>query len=188
MPELNPTKPDDRSDETRQAMAEVVRLLTASQSNLYAYVCALLGTSAGAADVLQETNAVLWEKAGEYDPARPFMPWAYRIAHFQVMAYRKKRSREKLTFDDDLIEQISDAFRRRDEGMDRQLEALDGCLNKLSPRHRTVVDARYRDGQSLETIAQQAGKAPNAVAAELYRVRKALMECIQTTLAREEGP
>lgn len=183
--ENTPADLPSAGDRDRQRL--VVREITACQSTLYAYICSLLGTSHGAADVLQEANLVLWEKAGEYDPDRSFLPWAYRIAYFQVMAYRKKRSREKLTFDDELIERISDAFRRRDEGMDRQLEALDGCMNKLPQKHRAVVDARYRDGESLDVIAGRVGKAPNAVAAELYRLRKVLMECIRTRLATEEG-
>src|SRR5687767_1685246 len=91
----------------------VVRHVTSCQSALYAYGCALLGTSTGAADVLQETNVVLWEKAGEYDHDRPFLPWAYRVAHFQVLAYRKRLSRDKLVFDDELLGVVSDALRRR---------------------------------------------------------------------------
>ena len=67
-----------------------MQLLTGTQSRLYAYICSLIGGAAGARDVLQETNLVLWDKAQEYDPARPFLPWAYRIAYLQVLAYRKQ--------------------------------------------------------------------------------------------------
>ena len=75
------------------------------------------------------------------------------------------------------------ALRRRDEQADRELEALDACVGKLPPRQRDVLDARYRDGEPVESIARRAGKAPNAVAAELYRVRKLLMDCVRRALA-----
>jgi RNA polymerase sigma-70 factor (ECF subfamily) len=176
---IHPTDPN--SD--RQRLAEVVRQITACQSALYAYVCVLLGTSAGAADVLQETNVVLWEKADEYDPARPFLPWACRFAHFQVLAHRKRLSRDKLVFDDELLAAVSDALLRRDEAADRELEALDGCIGKLPPRQRDVLDARYREGEPVESIARRTGSSPNALAAELYRVRKLLMDCIRRTLS-----
>jgi RNA polymerase sigma-70 factor, ECF subfamily len=171
---------DSSSD--RQRRADVVRHITGCQSALYAHVCSLLGTSAGAADVLQETNLVLWEKAGDYDSARPFLPWACRIAHFQVLAHRKRRSRDKLVFDDELLGAVSDALRRRDEAADRELEALDGCVGKLPPRQREVLDARYRNDEPVESIARRVGKAPNALAAELYRVRRLLMDCVRRTL------
>lgn len=162
-----------------------VRQLTACQSSLYAYICALLGTSGGAADVLQETNVVLWQKAAEYDADRPFGPWAFRFAHFQVMAYRKRQSRDRLVYDDRTFDQVSDALRRRDDSADRELSALDDCLGKLPVRHREVVDARYRHEEPVEAIAARLGKAANAVAAELYRIRKSLHDCIHATLARE---
>src|SRR5688572_4735903 len=106
----------------RGRLADLVREITACQSSLYAYVCSLLGTSAGAADVLQETNVVLWEKLGEYDPARPFIAWAYGVAYFQVLAHRKRLSRERLVFDDELLAVVSDVLSRRSDDVDRQLE------------------------------------------------------------------
>ena len=168
-------------------MADVVRHLAACQSGLYAYVCSLLGTSRGAADVLQEANVVLWEKAAEYDPARPFLPWAFRVAHYQVLAYRKRQSRDKLVFDDDLLAAVTDALRRRDESADRELQALDGCVGKLPARQRDVVEARYRTGEAVDAMARRLGKAPNAMAAELYRLRKQLMDCVRRTLAATEA-
>jgi RNA polymerase sigma-70 factor (ECF subfamily) len=182
MPEL----PTDPSGDVRRSMARVVREITACQSALYAYVCALLSGSAGASDVLQETNLVLWEKAAEYDPHLPFLPWAFRIAHFQVLAHRKKCAREKLLFDDEMLAAVSDAIRRRDATADQELEALDRCLAKLPAHHRSVVDARYVDAEPVESIAARLGRAPNAVAAELYRARKLLADCVRRAMARWE--
>src|SRR3954454_14411357 len=48
----------------RGRTGEFVQLLTGVQSRLYAYICSLVGDSAGARDVLQETNLALWNKAG----------------------------------------------------------------------------------------------------------------------------
>src|SRR5687767_1427938 len=105
--------------------------LTGCQSSLYVFISALLGGAEGAADVLQETNIVLWNKAGEFDPSRPFLPWAYKFARFQVMAWRKKQSRSRLVLDDDLIARVAEEFETKDGGADRQLDALEKCLNNL---------------------------------------------------------
>ena len=102
--------------------------LTGCQSLLYGFICALLGGAEGAGDVLQETNIVLWNKAHEYDPARPFLPWAYTFARFQVMAWRKKQSRSRLVL----------------------------------------------------------GRPENVIAAGLYRIRKALMQCVKSRIAEQE--
>ena len=54
-----------------QPSREFVRLLTDSQSRLYAYIFALVGDEAAVSDVLQETNLVLLEKCDEAMAASP---------------------------------------------------------------------------------------------------------------------
>ncbi len=165
--------------------ADFMRLLTGCQSQLYAYLCSLTGSAASAQHVLQEANVVLWEKAADYDPARPFLPWAYTFAYMQVLAWRKKRQRDRLVFDEDVLSRISDSFSRREGAADRRLDALEGCMQGLEPEHRVLVDRRYVHGDSVNHIAREMRKGPNVVSASLYRIRKALMDCIQGKLAAE---
>jgi RNA polymerase sigma-70 factor (ECF subfamily) len=162
---------------------EFVQHLTAAQSRLYAYVCSLVGEASGARDVLQETNLALWHKAAEYDPDRPFLPWAYRVAQLQVMAYRKRVARSRLVFDDRLVDALAERVLVRDADLDVRLEALGDCLDKLPGSRRDVIDRRYVEGEPVERIAGRLGKAPNVVAASLYRIRKALLDCIESRLA-----
>jgi RNA polymerase sigma-70 factor (ECF subfamily) len=145
----------------------------------------LVGGSAGARDVLQETNLVLWDKSQEYDPARPFLPWAYRIAYMQTLAYRKRCARNRLVFDEQLMSQVAEEFLRRDDHHDRRLEALGRCLEALTGTKRELIDRRYLRGESVDRIAERLQKAPNVVSASLYRVRRGLLECIESRLAAE---
>jgi RNA polymerase sigma-70 factor, ECF subfamily len=167
----------------RGRTGEYVQLLTGAQSRLYSYICCLVGESAGARDVLQETNLALWDKAREYDPGRPFLPWAYRTAYLQVLAYRKTCARSRLVFDDELIGELAEWTESRDADLDDRLEALGDCIDKLPGPRREMIDRRYRDGDSLDQIAERLSKAPNVVAASLYRIRKVLMDCIESRLA-----
>lgn len=164
---------------------EFMQCLTGIQSRLYAYICTLIVDSAGAMDVLQETNIVLWDKAHEYDPALPFAPWAYRFAYLQVLAYRKRRVRSRLVFDEHLMSEMTEEFLSQDEDHASQLEALALCMDKLPPTRRELLDWRYRHGESVDQIARRLRKPPNVVSATLYRVRKALLACIESRLAAE---
>jgi RNA polymerase sigma-70 factor (ECF subfamily) len=178
------TRDRDRdADAAGARTAEFVRRLVGQQSRLYAYICALIGGANDAFDVLQETNVVLWDKAGEYDPGRPFEPWAYRIAYFQVMAYRKRCERSRLVFDDDLVSAVAAEFCRDDGDDALRLEALASCLDRLPEPRRGLLDRRYRDGLTVEEMARELRKPPNVVSASLYRARKLLMECIEARLA-----
>lgn len=164
---------------------EFMQLLTGMQSRLYAYICSMIGDATGSLDVLQETNVVLWDKAGEYDPDRPFPPWAFRIAYLQVLAYRKRCVRSRLVFDENLISEMTEEFLSRDEDHTLLLEALDCCLEKLPGFRRELIDCRYARGESVDQIAKRLRKAPNVISASLYRVRKVLLSCIESRLAAE---
>jgi RNA polymerase sigma-70 factor, ECF subfamily len=169
--------------ETEGRTNEFVQLLTGSQSRLYAYICSLTGRSAGARDILQDTNVVLWDKASEYDPARPFLPWAYRIAYFEVLAHRKNCARSRLVFDEELVSEIADELIVRDHDHDRRLEALGSCIEKLPTSKREMLDRRYLNNETVHQIAGGLFKSPNVVSACLHRVRRALLMCIEASLA-----
>lgn len=167
--------------------AEFGQHLTGCQSALYAFITTLLGGAEGAHDVLQETNLTLWKKAADYDPSQPFLRWAYTFARFQTMAWRKKQSRSRLVLDEELVQQVAAECEARDLGEAWQLEALDKCLGKLPELQRDLVASRYLRGEPVNDIAARTGRPEGAIAVTLFRIRRALFDCIQTTLKPEAG-
>ncbi len=166
--------------------ARFVTLLTGFQSRLYAYLCTLLARPEDARDVLQETNVVLWKKAADYDAARPFEPWAFRFAHWQALAWRQRQSRDRLVFDDTAFDLLTTDFRNAGTA-EGELRALEECIGKLPEKQRALVERRYAGGESVNEIADAESKAPNAIAALLYRARKMLADCLSESLPAEEG-
>ena len=166
--------------------ADFVQHLTAAQSSLYAFICGLMGGLEHSQDVLQETNVKLWRLAAEYDPGRPFLPWAYATARWQVMAWRKSHARCRLVLDDDLIARMSAVLEERSPQTERELAALERCLAHLPEKQRAVVDARYQQGETVRAIAKRMGQPENNMAALLYRIRRALQDCITMSMAKEE--
>ena len=169
----------------RVRTGEFVQRLTGAQSRLYTYICSLTGGAAAANDILQETNLILWEKRFDYDPARPLLPWAYRIAYLQVLAYRKTCARSRLIFDEQLLSEMAEEVVRRDGDDGCRLEALANCIEKLPGAHRELLDRRYRYNESVDQIAVRLRKMPNVVSVTLYRLRRALRACIESSLAVE---
>ena len=161
--------------------------LTGAQSSLYAFICSLLGGGASAGDVLQETNLMLWEKAEQFDPSRDFLPWAFQFAHMQVLAHRKRQKRDRLLFDDELVQTLACEFAQRNMAhFDTRRDSLDQCIQKLSESHRDLVRQFYSQGRSIAQVSDACGKSVAAVTATLYRIRKSLLRCVQHAL-RQEG-
>jgi RNA polymerase sigma-70 factor, ECF subfamily len=163
-----------------------LELVTQSQRTLYSVLWSLLRNSCDVDDVLQETNAVLWQKAGEYDHSREFLPWALRIAQLQVLAFRKRQQRgRRLIFDESLVATLVDESLDEARQVEPRQKALEECLEKLSEHQRRLIRQRYEPGGVVQEIAAREGRSPKAISEALRRIRSALLECIERRLARE---
>jgi RNA polymerase sigma-70 factor (ECF subfamily) len=163
--------------------ADFVTRLVAHQGALYSYIASLMGGLEHTNDLLQETNLKLCRKAAAYDAGQPFLRWAYAFARNEVMAWRTRQARSRLVFDDALLASIAEVFERVDEKADRQLGALENCVEHLPERQRDLVKARYGRGEALQDIASRMQMEENVMAAFFYRLRKALAACVELSLA-----
>lgn len=162
-----------------------VRQLTENQNRLYAYVYSLLADHNSAADVLQETNVVLWRKVDDFRPDNPFLPWAFAIARFQVLAYLRDQKRERVLLDENLAEIISDEAEQSPGLFDVSREALAHCLETLAPSSEELVRLRYMNHLSIQQVADSVGRTLSATKVQLMRIRRTLADCIQRQLASE---
>lgn len=162
----------------------LVALITRHQGALRGYIQSLMPSEDRVVDdVLQETNLVLWRKAEEFDPARPFMPWACRIAFFQVKSARRDAARDRHVFDSELIDLLAaEEFDDAEESgaLDR---ALQECLEQLPHDKRALILERYRPNASVGGMAEARGLTPNAISMELHRIRHLLEVCVERKLA-----
>lgn len=164
---------------TNQPPTEFLKLYTGSQSRLYAFILTLVGDADQASEVLQETNLVLWQKADQFELGTNFMAWSLKVARFQVMAFRKKQSRDRLVFSEAAAERVANAFAERDEVLDDRQAVLQRCIEQLPPKTRELIKLRYSSGRSLEAIAEALGRSYDAVGQGLHRARLALTRCVE---------
>jgi len=156
------------------------RALIAAQFALFAYICALVGDTQDAQDVLQETNLKLCRELDTYDPSRPFLPWARRVAYYEVLSYRTRKSRDRLTLaDDTFFEQVAEDAEAAFDDTDKDMAHLDACLRKLAAFARELVEARYLKGTAVNALADACKCSPNAVSLILFKARRSLAQCIE---------
>lgn len=171
----------DRADKSER----FVQQLTEHQTRLYGYVYSLLSDHSRAADVVQETNLVLWRKLGEFDPDKPFLPWAFGIARFQVMAHLRDRKRDRLLLDAELAEMLSAEAQRQAEQIDSVRAALRACMQLLTPGNRDLIEHRYMRSVSVAEVAAAAERTVGAIKVALLRIRRQLADCVQRRMAAE---
>jgi len=158
---------------------------SACHLNLLRYVLTLLPDRSQAEDVVQEVARLPWQKRHDYDPAKPFWPWARAFARFEVLlAIRRQNVRGKY-FSEQLIEQLAEERVANEEQLSAQREALAGCLQKLDEPSRELLMLRYGREISVQELAQQQGKSANALYLSLHRLRQMLSDCVNRTLRME---
>lgn len=169
------------------ASAKFIAEFTRCQRQLHAFVLSMIWHPVEADDVLQETNLVLWQKAAEFDDARPFMPWAIRFAQLQSLAHLKRLHRQhgRLLIDDDLAKIMADEAAAEEPIYEARRIALANCLQKLTARQRELVWRRYEPDATVTHMATAANIAPKALSERLRRIRHTLLECVRKTLAEE---
>ncbi|MDX1564123.1 MAG: sigma-70 family RNA polymerase sigma factor [Phycisphaeraceae bacterium] len=174
---------DPTSAESQDA-GYFVQELTRHQQGLLGYALSLCGNLTDAEEVLQETNARLWEQREKYDTSRGFMPWACTICYYMVLAQRTKKRRERMQFNQEVVEVLAEesaAMTRQQNLSDRQ-HALAECVQKLSASHRQMLDLCYEGGLKIREVARRIGKSEAATYKALARVRQSLHDCVERIL------
>lgn len=175
----------DDSNQPDAATERFVQQLAENQNRLYGYIYSLLGNHARAADVVQETNLVMWRKVAEFQTDKPFLPWAFAIARFQVLAHLRDKKRDRCLLDNHLVETLSRDLEQQSEQLESLRAALRVCLKRLPQEQRNLVELRYFNRQSIKSVASEIGKTPGAVKVAMLRVRRTLGSCIEERLATE---
>lgn len=174
------------ADEQYKAVsATFIQELTQAQLDLRLYVVTLVGDAHDAADVLQETNLELWKKADTYDPTRPFLPWAKALAWYQVLKYRTYKKRERVVFSETVLNAMAETMQTGQDSAGVMLEALEGCVKKLTESQRAYLSAKYAERKTVAEMAGLFRHSTTAVVSLLYRLRNLLHECVEKTVRLE---
>jgi RNA polymerase sigma-70 factor (ECF subfamily) len=176
-----------RPPDSSERVDEFVRLLGQNQRRIFQYVLSLVPQWGDAEEIVQETNLVLWREFGQFQSGTNFAAWACKVAFHQVLAWRKRRQRDRLEFSVEFLETIAEEAASCSDLLEERAQLLSECIDKLPPRHRDLLRLRYTEGQSIEAIAAKAGRTIDAVYRVLSRIRHTLHDCVNKALPQGNG-
>jgi RNA polymerase sigma-70 factor (ECF subfamily) len=171
--------PPDRAE-------EFVFLLARHERLLGAYVMTMVPHPQDAADILQEAKVVMWRNFSKFELGTNFGAWMRKIAFHQVLAFRKRKHRDRLDFSDEFLEAVAGEVEQSADRLDSREQALRDCVAKLPADHRDVLHLRYHEELELDAMAARLGRTVGALYRLLSRVRQVLHECVSKTLTRRE--
>jgi RNA polymerase sigma-70 factor (ECF subfamily) len=175
------------SDDLEDDHARFLSLFLRSEREVFRYVLALVPEPGAAREIVQSAAIELWRKFADYDPARPFTPWACRFALRQAQAHLRRTQRWRTMLDDTLVETLAEERSRLDEAMERRFVHLEACLEKLPSPQREAVHLYYHDEAALPDMAARLGRSVDALYKMLQRARRSLFDCMTAAEAAEES-
>lgn len=167
---------------TQKGFAE---LWLKSQNTLGGYVCAHVPDHALAEDIMQEVARQATANFDQYDHSKPFLGWLIGIARQRIADAYRAKNRRPIVFSSDIVDSIAKVYVDLEPEEDDRAEGLRICMDKLSDRHRKVLDFKYGRRMSTKEIAGQVGGSPGSVDTMIYRLRDALRQCINHYLERD---
>lgn len=167
--------------------AAFVSLLTEHQLALQLYVRSLLPGDPAAGDVVQQANAKIWEKRADFELGTHFKAWAFSIARYEVLDYRKRQARDaRMRFSDEVEELVATEMAESELDVSQRQLALRACLEKLKANDRQLLLHRYADSGSLAEYAAKVGRSVGGLRVTLHRLRSSLLTCMERKFSAGE--
>jgi RNA polymerase sigma-70 factor (ECF subfamily) len=160
-----------------------LRLFTTNELAIRAYVRRLVPTRSDADDVMQDVSVVLWRKFGDFQTGGNFRAWAFAIARFEALSWRRDKARDRLVLDDEVVAKLADETAEAEPQLQRQREALEGCMQKFPEAQRGLLMQAYQSEHRIQDVARKSGRSIKGFYQWLHRVRGMLLECIHRSLA-----
>ena len=152
---------------------------------LVAYARALLGKYAAAEDAVQEAMLVVVKKFDQFQEGTSMLAWCRSIVRLEVLRMKQKRQRERTLAErllDDAIDAAFDESQNRHDDSESWRLALEGCLDRVPERGRSVLKSRFVDELSYQQIGERVGMTLEAVRKALFRFKKQVRGCVETKL------
>jgi len=152
------------------------------QNSLLAFITASTPQFSDAEDLLQEVAVEVAVRFDEYDPSRPFLPWALWIAKIKIADFYRGRQSRQAVLMGESMDALADACVAIQETLSDEQLAIEKCLDRLTDRSREMLNLRYSGGLSSSQIGAQLGMSVRYVRVALSRIRTTLTECAQAAI------
>lgn len=162
------------------------QLYLENQKRLYAYILMLVPNSSDADDILQQTSTIMWQKFDTYGPESSFGAWSVAIAKYVIFNHYRKKRRSKVIFKDEMLDIFAETAIDETKDIDKRLDILKVCLEKLGDNDRKLIKLRYDQGLKINEIADQVGRSVNGFYKTMNRVHNLLLNCINRNMLSEE--
>jgi RNA polymerase sigma-70 factor (ECF subfamily) len=172
-------------DDSHQHYESFTRLFLRNEEKVRAFVRVMMTSDVAVDDVVQEVAVVAWRKFSDLKDGEDFGLWAFVIARYEVLKWRRKHARDRLVFSETTLNLLATAELENVGQREQERSALDWCLQRLTDSERALVMSVHISGSSVARIAEETGQQAKQLYRQVPKLRLALLGCVKTQLAKE---
>jgi RNA polymerase sigma-70 factor (ECF subfamily) len=173
----------NQKDDTANPHETFLRLWMRHEPELRAFVRSCCPKAQEVDDVMQEVSVAALRKFSTLDDHSAFGAWACLIARYELLSARRRFARDRLVLAEDIVELLAEEGAEELPLRQRQLRALDQCIEELPRERRELALAAYAKGTTIREIAAQLGRSEGSLYQLLARIRRGLHRCMEQALA-----
>jgi RNA polymerase sigma-70 factor (ECF subfamily) len=168
------------------------QLVQKYREHIFSVIYNMTSNREDASDLAQETFIKAFQAIGRFKGKSSFFTWIYRIAVNTTMTFLKKRNRRRYisyenideeTSGAEIVERLTSKNRSEKGALISELqEKLNDALQKLSPKHRTVVVLHEIEGLEHAEIAEITQTTVGTVRSRLHYAKQQLQSYLQEYL------
>lgn len=164
----------------RQDKAAFAAVYRATSAKLYGILLRILKRRDLADEMLQEVYIKVWERAGDFDPARASpITWLATIARNRALDEVRRKAPISLDEAPEVME-LADEARLPSEWVELagDVKQLQGCLDTLEPDKAEIIRLAYLSGLSREELSQRFAAPVATIKTWIHRGLRQLKDCL----------
>lgn len=157
-------------------------LVESTQRSVRSFIAGLGVPVSEVDDIAQEAYLEYFRHPEKLPEGVPAKAWIKGIARNRALHWFRAQGRRGIA-----LEHLVDVLVKPEvqEEHAPEAEALHGCLERLSARHREILDLSYGQGLNSVEVAERIGSTSAAVRVALHRLRETLHECMRRKVVHE---
>lgn len=176
----------DLNKQQADQVSTFVNQLTVCQHQIYAFILTLVPNWSDADDLMQETAEVMWRKYQEAGQINNFSAWGKGIARNKVMNFYAKKKRERVLFNDSLLDDVVERENAISSHSGLRLRALQKCLRKLKSNDLHLIQVLYGHDITIKKLAEEIKRPVQGLYKAMGRIHHSLLQCVRRTLSTME--
>ncbi|MDR2913659.1 MAG: RNA polymerase sigma factor [Tannerella sp.] len=158
-------------------------LLERYSKQVFSLIVKIVGSREDAEELAQDVFVKAFGSLSSFRGDSSFSTWIYRIAYNIAISATRKKTREFVPVDEDMLSNVPDdpdetIFGESDADM--RIVYLNRALEQLLPEERAMIMLFYKDNKSMEDIALITGLTETNIKTKIFRIRKKLFVLIRS--------